>query len=76
MNQVEYKLSEVKMGCAVEYLEPLAELEENCRIKTEVAAVLKQFRINNICNQFEAEELAAKQNLDVSVLLQCSFFIK
>jgi breast cancer metastasis-suppressor 1-like protein len=35
--QVEAKLEEVKAGKALEYLNPLAQLQENMRIRTQVA---------------------------------------
>ena len=37
MTQVEIKLQEVRIGCATEYLMPLEDLQENMRIRTEVA---------------------------------------
>lgn len=37
LNQVEAKLAEVREGKAMEYLNPLAELQENMRIHTQVA---------------------------------------
>jgi breast cancer metastasis-suppressor 1-like protein len=38
------------------------------RIRTEVAGVLREFRLTNIRNKFEAEELAASQNYEVFIL--------
>jgi breast cancer metastasis-suppressor 1-like protein len=64
MAQVEHQLAEVKAGRSPDYLGPLQELQENMRIRTEVAGILRQLRINNINNQFEAEEQAALQNLE------------
>lgn len=37
LSQVEVKLQEVMAGCAQEYLEPLANLQENMQIRTKVA---------------------------------------
>lgn len=65
LSQIEVKLTEIKCEEAPEYLQPLAELEENMRIRSEVAGVQRQFRLKNIDNQFEAEELTAKQNFEV-----------
>lgn len=59
------KLTEIKCGEAPEYLLPLAELEENMRIRSEVAGVLRQYKLKNLDNKFEAEELTAKQNFEV-----------
>ncbi|XKL65123.1 hypothetical protein PGB90_005209 [Kerria lacca] len=64
LNQIALKLEEIKCGEASEYLQPLAELEENMRIRSEVAGVLRQYRLKNLENEFEAEELTAKQNFE------------
>lgn len=37
LNQVDLKLQEVISGCAQEYLDPLANLQENMQIRTKVA---------------------------------------
>ena len=37
LSQVDIKLQEVMAGCAQEYLEPLANLQENMQIRTKVA---------------------------------------
>ena len=65
ITQVDTKLGEVKCGRAQEYLQPLEELQENMRIRTEVAGILRELRLTNIRNKYEAEELAAKQNYEV-----------
>jgi breast cancer metastasis-suppressor 1-like protein len=38
------------------------------RIRTEVAGILREFRLTNIRNKFEAEELASSQNYEVFIL--------
>lgn len=43
LSQVDIKLQEVMAGCAQEYLEPLANLQENMQIRTKVAGELKQY---------------------------------
>lgn len=58
------KLGEVRVGKSEEYLIPLERLKENLKTKTEVAGILKQFRLNNILNKFYAEEQAATQNYE------------
>lgn len=58
------KLDEVKAGKAPEYLQPLEDLQDQMRIKTEVAGVLKELRLKNIRCQYDAEQLAASQNFD------------
>ncbi|XP_075233523.1 breast cancer metastasis-suppressor 1-like protein isoform X1 [Lycorma delicatula] len=64
ITQVEIKLGEVKVGKAQEYLQPLEELEENMKIRIEVAGILRQYRLTNIHNKYDAEEQAAKQNFE------------
>nr|CAD7459593.1 unnamed protein product [Timema tahoe] len=64
ITQVDTKLSEVRSGRAQEYLQPLEQLQENMRIRTEVAGILREFRLTNIRNKFEAEEQASRQNYE------------
>lgn len=40
---MDIKLQEVMAGCAQEYLEPLANLQENMQIRTKVAGESKQY---------------------------------
>lgn len=68
MAQITTKLEEVRSGKAKEYLGPLAQLQENMRIRMEVTASLRQFRLLNLQNKFDAEELAIRQNYDVSLV--------
>lgn len=70
LTQVERKLEEVRAGRAVEYLQPLEELQDNMRIRTEVAGILKELKVTNIKCQYDAELLACKQNFEV-----CKFCI-
>ncbi|XP_022331280.2 breast cancer metastasis-suppressor 1-like protein [Crassostrea virginica] len=64
MGQVDLKLEEVRAGRALEYLNPLSQLQENMRMRTEVAGILREYRIDSIQNKFESEVLAAQQNLE------------
>ena len=66
MTQIEAKLDEVRSGKATEYLQPLEELQENMRVRLDVAKVLRDFRMNNAQCKLEAEELAAQQNFEVN----------
>ncbi|KAG8225338.1 hypothetical protein J437_LFUL005352 [Ladona fulva] len=70
ITQVESKLEEVRCGRAQEYLQPLEELQENMRIRTEVSGILRELRLANIRNKFEAEELACHQNYESEKSLQ------
>ncbi|KAJ8939752.1 hypothetical protein NQ318_004165 [Aromia moschata] len=74
MSQVEIQLSEIKSGKSAEYLVPLTELQENMRIRTEVAGILRKLRLENITNQFEAEEQAALQNFESEKSLACDYY--
>ncbi|RZC41553.1 breast cancer metastasis-suppressor 1-like protein [Asbolus verrucosus] len=74
MAQVEHQLAEVRAGRSPDYLGPLQELQENMRIRTEVAGILRQLRMNNITNQFDAEEQAALQNLESEKSLACDYY--
>lgn len=62
--QVENQLSEVKSGRSQDYLGRLQTLQDNMRIRTEVAGILRNFRLTNINNKFDAEEQAARQNFN------------
>lgn len=57
------------MGKSEEYLVPLERLKENMKTKTEVAGILKQFRLQNIHNKFLAEEQASLQNFNSEKIL-------
>ena len=65
ITQVKTKLEEVHSGIAKEYRQPLEELQDNMSIRIEVAGILRKLRLDNINNNFEAEEQAAKQNYEV-----------
>ncbi|KAG5893350.1 hypothetical protein JTB14_000116 [Gonioctena quinquepunctata] len=73
-SQVELQLAEVKTGRSPEYLVALAELQENMRVRTEVAGILRQMRLENIANQYEAEEQAALQNFESEKSLACDYY--
>jgi len=62
LTQIESKLEEVKSGRAMEYLQPLEELQENMRVQLEVGQILRKLRQDNIECKFDAEQLAANQN--------------
>ena len=67
LTQVEAKLQEVRAGRANEYLSPLAQLQDDMRVRTQVAGILRELKIQNIRNKFEAEEQASHQHFDVSL---------
>lgn len=49
LSQVDIKLQEVMAGCAQEYLEPLANLQENMQIRTKVAGGFLNFANEDKC---------------------------
>jgi len=62
LTQIETKLEEVKSGKAMEYIQPLEELQENLRIQLDVGLILKRLRQENIECKYDAEMSAANQN--------------
>ncbi|CAH1262348.1 BRMS1L [Branchiostoma lanceolatum] len=69
MSQIEVKLEEAKMGCAPEYVEPLTQLRVNMQTRTEVAGIVRELKIQNIRNQYEAELQATRQHFESEKLL-------
>ena len=65
ITQIENKLQEVMAEQAAEYLGPLAELREAVAVRTQVAGILRQLRLENIRNKALAEEVAANQDFEV-----------
>lgn len=59
------QMSDLHGGRSQEYLQPLQQLNENMRVRTEVAGILRQLRLENIQHKFESEEQAAKQHYEV-----------
>uniref|UniRef100_V9KWL6 Breast cancer metastasis suppressor 1 n=1 Tax=Callorhinchus milii TaxID=7868 RepID=V9KWL6_CALMI len=69
LNQVEAKLDEVVVGKASEYLDPLALLQKNMKIQTEVAGVYKDLCLEVIRNRYDCELQGARQHLESEKLL-------
>lgn len=65
ITQIENKLQEVMAEQAAEYLGPLADLREAVAVRTQVAGILRQLRLENIKNKAVAEEVAATQDFEV-----------
>lgn len=74
MAQVNHQLEEVQMGKSPEYLNKLQELHDNMKSRIEVAGILRQLRLANIRNKFEAEEQAAKQNFESEKSLAWDYY--
>ncbi|XP_032237215.2 breast cancer metastasis-suppressor 1-like protein-A isoform X2 [Nematostella vectensis] len=64
LNQVEKKLEEVASELANEYVGPLAELKEMCEIRIEVSGILRDCRLENVKNKYNADEQAALQHFE------------
>ena len=56
-------------GIAPEYLQPYEELISQNRIRIEIAELIRNFRLNNLNQFYDAEKLAAEQNYKVNDLL-------
>uniref|UniRef100_A0A1A8F774 Breast cancer metastasis-suppressor 1-like b n=1 Tax=Nothobranchius korthausae TaxID=1143690 RepID=A0A1A8F774_9TELE len=69
LSQVEVKLQEVMAGCAQEYLEPLATLQENMQIRTKVAGIYRELCLESVKNKYECEIQAACQHWESEKLL-------
>ncbi|TKS75869.1 Breast cancer metastasis-suppressor 1-like protein-A [Collichthys lucidus] len=69
LSQVDVKLQEVMAGCAQEYLEPLANLQENMQIRTKVAGIYRELCLESVKNKYECEIQAACQHWESEKLL-------
>ncbi|XP_076874195.1 breast cancer metastasis-suppressor 1-like protein-A [Brachyhypopomus gauderio] len=69
LNQVDLKLQEVKAGSAAEYLEPLANLQENVQIRTKVAGIYRELCLESVRNKYDCEMQAASQHWESEKLL-------
>ncbi|KAJ8288995.1 hypothetical protein COCON_G00016540 [Conger conger] len=69
LNQVDAKLQEVIAGKAPEYLEPLANLQENMQIRTKVAGIYRELCLESVKNKYDCEIQAAFQHWESEKLL-------
>ncbi|KAM9798349.1 breast cancer metastasis-suppressor 1-like protein-A [Neosynchiropus ocellatus] len=69
LSQVDVKLQEVMAGSAQEYLEPLANLQENMQIRTKVAGIYKELCLESVKNKYDCEIQAACQHWESEKLL-------
>ncbi|MGH0187927.1 UNVERIFIED_CONTAM: hypothetical protein FKN15_027261 [Acipenser sinensis] len=65
LNQVKAKLEEVIAGTATEYIEPVAALQKNMKIRTEVAGVYRDLCLQVIHNKYDCEMQGARQHMEV-----------
>ncbi|XP_071383199.1 breast cancer metastasis-suppressor 1 [Centroberyx affinis] len=64
LNQVKVKLDEVLTGKAGEYREPLAALQNNMQLRTQVAGVYRELCLQVIKHKYECELQGARQHLE------------
>uniref|UniRef100_A0AAY5JZP3 BRMS1 transcriptional repressor and anoikis regulator n=1 Tax=Esox lucius TaxID=8010 RepID=A0AAY5JZP3_ESOLU len=64
LNQVKVKLDEVLTGKAGEYREPLATLQRNMTLRTQVAGVYRELCLQVIKHKYECELQGARQHLE------------
>ncbi|XP_059374588.1 breast cancer metastasis-suppressor 1-like protein-A [Carassius carassius] len=69
LSQVDAKLQEVMSGKAQEYLEPLANLQENMQIRTKVAGIYRELCLESVKNKYDCETQAAFQHWESEKLL-------
>ncbi|KAL7872709.1 hypothetical protein AOLI_G00117800 [Acnodon oligacanthus] len=69
LNQVDAKLQEVMSGKAPEYLEPLANLQENMQIRTKVAGIYRELCLESVKHKYDCETQAAFQHWESEKLL-------
>ncbi|XP_030626754.1 breast cancer metastasis-suppressor 1-like protein-A [Chanos chanos] len=69
LSQVDIKLQEVMAGSAQEYLEPLANLQENMQIRTKVASIYRELCLESVRNKYDCEIQAASQHWESEKLL-------
>ncbi|XP_028398807.1 breast cancer metastasis-suppressor 1-like protein-A [Dendronephthya gigantea] len=61
ISQIEKKLVTVQEDTAKEYLDPLLKLEDMCKVRQDVADILKDCKLQNVENKYMAEGLATSQ---------------
>ena len=59
-------IEDVRTGKAREYLGPLEELQENMRIRIEVASVRRDFKTKCLSLKYEGDKSWLKQDFEVS----------
>lgn len=69
LSQVDAKLQEVMSGKSPEYLEPLANLQENMQIRTKVAGIYRELCLESVKNKYDCETQAALQHWESEKLL-------
>nr|XP_027197914.1 breast cancer metastasis-suppressor 1-like protein [Dermatophagoides pteronyssinus] len=60
--EIDSKIQQILDGIAPEYLQPYEELISQNRIRIEIAELIRNFRLNNLNQFYDAEKLAAEQN--------------
>lgn len=66
-------MADLHGGRSQEYLQPLQQLNDNMRVRTEVAGILRQLRLENIQHKYESEEQAAKQHYESECMMSVDY---
>ncbi|KAK3732980.1 hypothetical protein RRG08_002588 [Elysia crispata] len=69
LQQIDAKIVEITNNRAPEYLQPLAQLEEQLAIKKHVACIRRDLTLASIKQKFESEELASFQHMESEKIL-------
>ncbi|XP_033629825.1 breast cancer metastasis-suppressor 1-like protein-A [Asterias rubens] len=69
VGHLESKLGQVQKGDAMDYHKPLSELEQTMQMRTHIAGVLRELRLNNIKNKYESEGKASHENHESEKML-------
>lgn len=73
LNQVDEKLQGVRSGKSSDYLIPLEQLQEQLKVRTEVAGILRELKMANVRCQHQAEILASRQHMEDECRSVCDF---
>ncbi|OTF77889.1 breast cancer metastasis-suppressor 1-like protein-A-like protein [Euroglyphus maynei] len=63
--EIDTKIQQILEGVAPEYIQPFEELIAQNRIRLEIAELIRDYRLNNLNQFYDAEKLAAEQNYKV-----------
>lgn len=64
--EIDTKIQQICEGIAPEYIQPFEELIAQNRIRLEIAELIRNYRLNNLKQFYDAEKLAAEQNYMVT----------
>jgi breast cancer metastasis-suppressor 1-like protein len=70
---VDQKLKEIEDETAEEFKMPIEKLKQTMDIKTRLATLMRDYKLKNIKNIYEYEEMCLKQSLEVLIFKYHSF---